>query len=505
MEGLRQPTRELIVHIPVGMDDGSIEVFTGYRVQHSIARGPAKGGIRYAPDVSLDEVRALASWMTWKCAVVNIPFGGAKGGVICDPKKMSLGELERMTRRYTAELIEFIGPEKDVPAPDVGTDEQTMAWIMDTYSMHMRQTVNAVVTGKPVNLGGSRGRKEATGRGVSVVCDEAMKHLGMSIEGCRVIVQGFGNVGSNSAKLLAAKGYTIIGIAEYDGGLYNKNGINIPALIEHRKRAGTINGFTEAEPADKHELLTYNCEILIPAATENVITSRNADRIRCKVLCEGANGPTTTIADEVLADKRVFIIPDILANAGGVTTSYFEWVPGPHGLLLDRGRGQPASRQHHGRKLQRRHRLRQGPRRKQPHRGLHARHRPRGLHHQTARNLRLMHPRHSKEAARSRLFAFAPAFTSAFSFLASQTKGPSFRPKLLTVSRERCSGEIRFSTRSFYNLRQTLLLYLPLKNCASRYPKALALGLSMSAINGGFSPWGMSSYLVAIKLDRTQS
>jgi glutamate dehydrogenase (NAD(P)+) len=312
---LRYPTRELIVHIPVGMDDGTIEVFTGYRVQHSVARGPAKGGIRYSPDVTLDEVRALASWMTWKCAVVNIPFGGAKGGVICDPKKMSQGELERMTRRYTAELIEFLGPEKDVPAPDMGT-----------YSMHMRQTCNAVVTGKPVNLGGSRGRKEATGRGVSVVCDEAMKHLGMSIDGCRVIIQGFGNVGSNSAKLLAEKGYTIIGIAEFDGGLYNKNGINIPGLIEHRKRAGTINGFIEAEAADKNELITYNCEILIPAATENVITSRNADRIRCKILCEGANGPTTTVADEILADKRVFIIPDILANAGGVTTSYFEWV-----------------------------------------------------------------------------------------------------------------------------------------------------------------------------------
>ena len=203
------------------MDDGSIEVFTGYRVQHSVARGPAKGGIRYSPDVSLDEVRALASWMTWKCAVVNIPFGGAKGGVICDPKKMSQGELERMTRRYTAELIEFLGPEKDVPAPDMGTDEQTMAWIMDTYSMHMRQTVTAVVTGKPVNIGGSRGRREATGRGISVVCDEAMKHLGMSVDGCRVIVQGFGNVGSNAAKLLAEKGYTIIGIGEYDGGLYN--------------------------------------------------------------------------------------------------------------------------------------------------------------------------------------------------------------------------------------------------------------------------------------------
>jgi glutamate dehydrogenase (NAD(P)+) len=323
---LRYPSREVIVHIPVGMDDGSIEVFTGYRVQHSIARGPAKGGIRYGPDVSLDEVRALASWMTWKCAVVNIPFGGAKGGVICDPKKMSQGELERMTRRYTAELIEFIGPEKDVPAPDMGTNEQTMAWIMDTYSMHMRQTVNAVVTGKPVNLGGSRGRTEATGRGVSVVCDEALRHLEIPVDGCRVIIQGFGNVGSNSAKLLHQKGYTVIGIAEWDGALYNANGIDIPALLEHRKKTGTIQGFREAEAADKDELLTRSCDILIPAATENVITSRNAEKIRCRILCEGANGPTTTVADEILADKRVFIIPDILANAGGVTTSYFEWV-----------------------------------------------------------------------------------------------------------------------------------------------------------------------------------
>src|SRR6202046_290368 len=244
---LRSPSREIIVHIPVVLDDGRLEIFEGYRVQHSIARGPAKGGIRYAPDVTHDEVRALASWMTWKCAVVNIPFGGGKGGVICDPSLMSPGELERITRRYTAELIEFIGPEKDVPAPDMNTNEQTMAWIMDTYSMHMRQTVTAVVTGKPVNLGGSRGRKEATGRGVSVVCDEAIKHLGMSIDGCRVIIQGFGNVGSNSAKLLAQKGYTIIGIAEYDGGLYNPKGIDIPALIEHRKNAGTINGFNEGE------------------------------------------------------------------------------------------------------------------------------------------------------------------------------------------------------------------------------------------------------------------
>ena len=323
---LRYPTREIIVHIPVQMDDGRIEVFTGYRVQHSMSRGPGKGGIRYAPDVSLDEVRALASWMTWKCAVVNIPFGGAKGGVICDPKAMSQGELERMTRRYTAELIDFIGPEKDVPAPDMGTNEQTMAWIMDTYSMHMRQTVNAVVTGKPVSLGGSRGRREATGRGISVVCDEALKVLGMTIEGCRVILQGFGNVGSNAANLLYGKGYTITGIAEFDGGLYNADGIDIPGLIEHRAKMGTINGFAKAEAVDPAELITRECEILIPAATENVITSRNAASLRCRILCEGANGPTTVAADDILEAKGIFVIPDILANAGGVTASYFEWV-----------------------------------------------------------------------------------------------------------------------------------------------------------------------------------
>jgi len=326
MKILRSPVREITVYIPVGMDDGSIEVFTGYRVQHSIARGPGKGGVRYAPNVSLDEVRALASWMTWKCAVVNIPFGGAKGGIICDPRKMSQGELERMTRRYTAELMEFIGPEKDVPAPDMGTNEQTMAWIMDTYSMHTRQTCTAAVTGKPVNIGGSRGRREATGRGISVVCDEALKHLRLLVEGCRVIVQGFGNVGSNAAAILAAKGYKVVGIAEYDGGLYSANGIDIAALIEHRRNAGTINGFAEAEAVDKDELLTYACEVLVPAATENVITSRNTDKLRCRILCEGANGPTTTLADDILADKGVFVIPDILANAGGVTTSYFEWV-----------------------------------------------------------------------------------------------------------------------------------------------------------------------------------
>ena len=323
---LRQPTREIIVHIPVQMDDGSIEVFTGYRVQHSVARGPAKGGIRFAPEVSLDEVRALASWMTWKCAVVNIPFGGAKGGVICDPRTMSQGELERMTRRYTAELLEFIGPEKDVPAPDMGTNEQTMAWIMDTYSMHMRQTVTGVVTGKPVNIGGSRGRREATGRGLQVVCDEAIKFLQMPVEGCRVILQGFGNVGSNAAKLLAERGYTVIGVAEYDGAIYSDHGLDIPNLLSHRQRTGSIVGFSGAEVVDRQELLTRECEILIPAAMENVITSRNAADLHCRILCEGANGPTTVAADVILASKGVFVIPDILANAGGVTASYFEWV-----------------------------------------------------------------------------------------------------------------------------------------------------------------------------------
>ncbi len=323
---LRYPAREIIVHIPVAMDDGRIEVFTGYRVQHSVARGPAKGGIRYSPDVSLDEVRALASWMTWKCAVVNIPFGGAKGGVICDPKTMSQGELERMTRRYTAELMEFIGPEKDVPAPDMNTNEQTMAWIMDTYSMHMRQTVNAVVTGKPVNLGGSRGRREATGRGISVVTDQALKHLNMVPSETSVIIQGFGNVGSNAAKLLWEKGYRVIGIGEYDGALYNPAGIDISELLEHKARTGSIHKFSGAKPFDKDALLLEPCDVLIPAATENVITSHNAAHIKCRILCEGANGPTTTVADDILAQKGVFVIPDILANAGGVTTSYFEWV-----------------------------------------------------------------------------------------------------------------------------------------------------------------------------------
>ena len=330
---LRQPNREIIVHIPVALDNGQLEVFTGYRVQHSIARGPAKGGVRYSPDVTLDDVRALASWMTWKCAVVNIPFGGAKGGVICDPKNMSRGELERLTRRYTSELIEFIGPEKDVPAPDVNTNEQVMAWMMDTYSMHMRQTVTAVVTGKPLNMGGSRGRREATGRGVMIICDESIKHLGMRREDTRVIIQGFGNVGSNAALLMHNAGYKIVGIGEWDGGLYNAGGIDIMGLWEHRQKEGTIHGFKGAERRKTEDLLVTDCEILVPAATENVITSANADQVKAKILVEGANGPTTAAADDILADKHVFVMPDILANAGGVTASYFEWVQDRQGYF----------------------------------------------------------------------------------------------------------------------------------------------------------------------------
>jgi glutamate dehydrogenase (NAD(P)+) len=330
---LSSPAREIIVHFPVSMDDGRIEMFTGFRVQHSIARGPAKGGIRFSPDVNLDEVRALASWMTWKCAVVNIPFGGAKGGVICDPKTMSRGELERMTRRYTSEIIDFIGPEKDVPAPDVNTNEQTMAWIMDTYSMHMGHTVTSVVTGKPLNIGGSRGRLEATGRGVLVVCGESLRYLNMPIEGCRVVIQGFGNVGSNAARLMMEQGYKIVGISEKDGGLSNPSGIDIHQLIAYKQRNGTTLGFNGAEATPSEELIVSDCDILIPAATENVITSRNVDKIKARIVVEGANGPTTAVADEVLSEKRIFVVPDILANAGGVTASYFEWVQDRQGYF----------------------------------------------------------------------------------------------------------------------------------------------------------------------------
>ena len=326
-------TKEITVHIPVQLDDGRIEVFTGYRVQHSLARGPAKGGIRFAPDVTLDEVRALASWMTWKCAVVNIPFGGGKGGVICDPHVLSDAELEKLTRRYTAEIIDFIGPERDVPAPDVNTNEKVMAWIMDTYSMHARHTVTAVVTGKPKALGGSRGRPEATGRGCMIVTLEALKQLRIDPAACRVVIQGFGNVGGMAAKLMTAIGFKIVCVIEYDGAVYNSHGLNVAELMRHRTETGSIVGFAGGEDMDKDDAMFLDCDVLLPAATENVIHSGNADRLHCKILCEGANGPTTPVADLVLADKKIFVIPDILANAGGVTVSYFEWVQDRQGFF----------------------------------------------------------------------------------------------------------------------------------------------------------------------------
>ncbi len=330
---LRLPSKEITVHIPVQLDDGRLEVFTGYRVRHSIARGPAKGGIRFAPDVTLDEVRALASWMTWKCAVVNIPFGGAKGGVICDPMQLSEGELERVTRRYTAELIDFLGPEVDVPAPDMNTNEQTMAWVMDTYSMHVRHTVTAVVTGKPLELGGSLGRPEATGRGCMSVTLQALKRFGWLTSSTRVVIQGLGNVGGMAARLMHQRGFKIISVIEVDGAIHNPNGLDIPRLMEHRKETGSILDFPEAENIDRDEALFLDCDVLLPAAKENIITSKNAHKIRAKILCEGANGPTTPGADAILAGNGVFVIPDILANAGGVTVSYFEWVQDRQGYF----------------------------------------------------------------------------------------------------------------------------------------------------------------------------
>jgi len=323
---MRVPNRELKVYIPVRMDSGRIQVFEGFRVQHNFARGPAKGGIRYSPDVTIEEVRALAAWMTWKCAVVNVPFGGAKGGVICDPWQMSQGELERLTRRYASELIDIIGPEKDVPAPDMNTNEQTMAWIMDTYSMHARHTVNAVVTGKPVALGGSAGRREATGRGLLFVINEAIKKFKMTPPTTRVVVQGSGNVGGIGAMLLHEAGYKVVAISDISGGIYNPNGIDIPEAMEHLKRTRSFEEFAGVERVSNQDLLELECDVLAPCATENQIGSHNADRIKCKVLAEGANGPTTAAADEILHNKGIFVIPDILANAGGVTVSYFEWV-----------------------------------------------------------------------------------------------------------------------------------------------------------------------------------
>lgn len=330
---LKTPGMEVTVNIPVQMDDGRLEVFTGYRVQHSLARGPAKGGIRFAPDVTLDEVRALASWMTWKCSVVNIPFGGGKGGVICDPSILSRAELERITRRYTAELIDVIGPERDVPAPDMNTNEQTMAWIMDTYSMHKRTTVTAVVTGKPLNLGGSKGRPEATGRGCLFVTLQALRRFQIDPSQARVVVQGFGNVGGMGAKLMRRAGMKIIAVIEWDGAVYNEDGIDTAALMEYRRQTGSFAGFPGGETIDRHEAMFLDCDVLVPAAKENVIHSKNAARIKAKIITEGANGPTTAEADQILSEKGVFVIPDILANAGGVTVSYFEWVQDRQGYF----------------------------------------------------------------------------------------------------------------------------------------------------------------------------
>jgi glutamate dehydrogenase (NAD(P)+) len=330
---LRWPNREITLYIPVLMDDGNYQVFTGYRVQHNFARGPAKGGIRYSPDVSLDEVRALAAWMTWKCAVVNIPFGGGKGGIICNPHEMSPSELERLTRRYTSDLMDFIGPERDVPAPDMNTNEQTMAWIMDTYSMHMRHTVTAVVTGKPVEIGGSKGRREATGRGLLFVCNEAVKKFNMDLSQTRVVIQGAGNVGGTAALLMHREGYKVTGLADISGCLHNPKGLDIPGLMAYLKEFKTVEGYKEADHVDNDEFLELECEILMPAATENQITTENAERLQCRILAEGANGPTTADADAIVAEKNIFVIPDILANAGGVTVSYFEWVQNRMGFF----------------------------------------------------------------------------------------------------------------------------------------------------------------------------
>jgi glutamate dehydrogenase (NAD(P)+) len=330
---LTHPKRQITVSCPIQMDNGQIEVFTGYRVQYNITLGPAKGGIRYHPDVSLDEVNALAAWMTWKCAVAHIPFGGGKGGIICDPSRMSPRELEALTRRYVAEIIDAIGPEKDVPAPDVNTNDQVMAWVMDTYSMHVGHTETAVVTGKPIEMGGSLGRREATGRGVMIVTREAAKHLGMEIKGATVAIQGCGNVGSVSAELLAGIGAKIVAVTDWKGGVHNEKGLDLAKLIAYQAEHRTVAGFPDADPLTNDELWGLDVDILIPAALENQITAENAPRIRAKILTEGANGPTTPEAHKILHERGVFVIPDILANSGGVTTSYFEWVQDRQGYF----------------------------------------------------------------------------------------------------------------------------------------------------------------------------
>lgn len=339
---LRNPERQLTVSIPIQLDSGATEVFIGHRVIYNSSRGPGKGGIRFRPDVTLDEVTALAAWMTWKCAVVNIPFGGAKGGVVCDPYSMSSGELERLTRRYTSGILDMIGPDSDVPAPDVNTNERVMAWIMDTYSMHKRHTVTSVVTGKPVIMGGSLGRREATGRGCMIVTRAALQRLGHRIDGARVVVQGFGNVGSVAAQLMADQGMKLIGVGDHTTGLLNTSGLDVPDLLAWVAEHRVLEGYPHADHIANADLLELECEVLVPAALEGVITSKNAPRIRARVICEGANGPTSARADDILEANGVFVIPDILANAGGVTVSYFEWVQDRGGISGTRTRSTSA-------------------------------------------------------------------------------------------------------------------------------------------------------------------
>lgn len=332
---LTHPKRQVIVSCPIVMDDGRVEVFTGFRVQYNIALGPAKGGIRYHPNVTLDEVKALSAWMTWKCALAGVPFGGGKGGVICDPTTMSKRELEALTRRYISEIIDIIGPDKDVPAPDVNTNEQTMAWIMDTYSMHVGVSTTAVVTGKPIEMGGSLGRREATGRGVMITAREGAKHLGLNIQGATVAIQGFGNVGSVSADLLAKIGAKIVAVTDWKGGVQNDKGLDIPKLIAYTAEHKSVAGFTGGEPLAADKIFELPVDILVPAALENQITLSNVDKIKAKLVVEGANGPTTPDAHQSLHKRGVLVIPDILANSGGVTTSYFEWVQDRHGYFWE--------------------------------------------------------------------------------------------------------------------------------------------------------------------------
>ncbi len=332
---LRHPEKQLIVSVPVLRDNGEIEVYTGYRVIYNSSRGPGKGGIRFDLAVTLDEVKALAAWMTWKCALVNIPFGGSKGGVVCDPTTLSNGELERLTRRYTSQILEILGPDSDVPAPDVNTNERVMAWIMDTYSMHKRHTVTSVVTGKPIEMGGSLGRRQATGRGCMIVTRESLKKLGIPLEGARIAIQGFGNVGSVAAELLAEQGCRIIAVSDKSGAIANPEGLDVADVSSWVANHRYLSGYPGADPISNEELLEIDCDVLMPAAMENVITSKNAGAIQAKIIIEGANGPTTANADRILEEKGIFVVPDILANAGGVTVSYFEWVQDRGGYFWD--------------------------------------------------------------------------------------------------------------------------------------------------------------------------